>query len=83
MADSLTKWAMRSPPGARRCYYRGFLMADVERKTPEGRAVRALGQEAWRLGQSGIVALVQQRLGDATYDYIAIRVGRKWQYPHA
>jgi len=86
MADTLTKWAMRSPPGSRRCYYSGFLMADRQRRgargnvpTPQALEVDALGLEAWTLYKSGFVTLMQQRHGPGAYDYIAMCVGHTWR----
>jgi hypothetical protein len=83
--QTLTVWAWRTPPGSRKTYYTGHLFADRQQEvrkgvlTPKAKRVHALGNEAWSLYEKGLVTLVQKKIGPMLYDYIAVRVGRRWR----
>jgi hypothetical protein len=79
--ETLTVWAHRTPPGARKCYYTGYLFADRRKGNAAAAEACAIGDEAWALHKAGLVTLVQRRLGDAQYEYIAVRVSHRWRRP--
>lgn len=81
MADELLTQLMRARPGEAVEYWRGFLAFD--RCYDEGREYRArtdpesaagkVAVLAWDLEQKGMVELVQRRLGDMSYVYLAVK----------
>ena len=81
--ETLTVWAHRSPPRARKCYYTGFLFVDRQKGNAAAEEAARVGNEAWALYMQGLVTLVQHRLGDAQYEYIAVRVSHRWKRPYA
>ena len=75
-------WLNRSRPGDRFIYHSGFLMIDrVNHVTVKGgmeftmprEPVDSEGASAWEAMSSGLVRLVQEKLGPGVYDYIAVR----------
>jgi hypothetical protein len=57
----LTAWAMSAQPGEMREYFRGYLPVWPEK-----------AMEAQALFSSGYVELVQKRIGDFAYSYLAV-----------
>lgn len=64
-------------------YYTGFLLADRKKVlalAPDWKIysdnleVQAIQNEAWRLYITGVVTLVQQRLGPGKFAYIAVKL---------
>jgi hypothetical protein len=67
----------RLQPGERLTYYVGYLAED-RAKSPE---VNQIADAAWTAYQRGMVTLVQQKVSDAAYLYMAI--GRNRNYVRA
>lgn len=74
---SFCAWVAQANPGEALEYHRGFLCLD--RGGPETKAAEsyqakldALADQAFDLSERGFVHLVQQRLGDASFRYLAI-----------
>lgn len=61
-------WNMKR--GQRTVYHRGFLAEDRE-KNP---SVCDSANVAWELAQKGVLLLVQRRIGNMDYEYIAQRL---------
>jgi cystathionine beta-lyase/cystathionine gamma-synthase len=64
-AITLRAWAEVAKPGERRIYFTGFLARSS--------GMAALASVAMELQEAGAVHLLQQRLGDEVYAYIAQR----------
>jgi hypothetical protein len=64
----LDAWAKAAKPGEWMIYHRGFLMAD-RADWP----VDQIAKAAWRNYEAGLVLLVQQRVCEMVYDYIAVK----------
>lgn len=92
MNEPLTRWAWRTPPGARRTYHTGSIMRerqqwvggrqwmeDVEQPlTKDAKRIDALAKEAWGLYERGLITLTQRKVGEREWDYVATRVGKTW-----
>lgn len=75
--EAFVAWATSAKPGQRADYYRGYLYADrmqdgTTRKggTSVPTPLR-LANKAWEFYELGIVRLVQKRMGNEDYIYIA------------
>lgn len=65
---------LANPFGSRSIiYHTGLLMADRQSKDPAAPIISAVAGMALSAANRGIVTLVQRRLGEANYEYIAIR----------
>lgn len=76
--NTITDWFHDAKPGDKVCYHEGDLANDMVRKgLPGEREQLASAAEAARyvanLAVSGHVHLVQRRLGDGQFAYIAVR----------
>jgi hypothetical protein len=77
----LCGWLNQAEPGEALEYHRGFLGID---RTPLGRPMSLkdridlidVAERAMRLAEQGIVHLVQRRLGDDTFAYLAVARSR-------
>ena len=67
-AGMLDAWAKGAKPGEWMIYHRGFLMAD-RADWP----VDQIAKAAWRNYEADLVLLVQQRVCEMVYDYIAVK----------
>lgn len=70
-------WLSQAKAGDALIYYRGFLAADTETdfgglSIKQRRALRALGDAAFRAAQQNLVHLVQARLATDRFAYLAI-----------
>lgn len=71
---------LNMPIGTTICYHRGFLAVDrgvgreKKNRTPRECAVDETGAIAWGLYEAGRVVLVQKRVADGDYKYLAQRV---------
>ena len=70
-------WVSQATEGEALVYYRGFLAVDTETEfgglsVKERRALRALGDAAFRAAQQSLVHLVQMRLATDRFAYLAI-----------
>lgn len=70
-------WLSQATEGEALVYYRGFLAVDTETEfgglsVKERRALRALGDAAFRAAQQSLVHLVQMRLATDRFAYLAI-----------
>lgn len=62
------------PRGSRLVYHVGFLTVDRFNEDNKNRAQHdEVADIAWNLHEAGKVALIQRRLGDRLYEYIAVR----------
>ncbi len=74
------EWLASAQPKSRIVYHVGMLMADRQpqgRKSEAEKQARELGEVARAFmdaSEKGRVRLVQRRLGDSQYEYIAVRV---------
>jgi hypothetical protein len=69
-------WVLKSKPGEKISYYRGYIMAPHLQKlspTTDERRVRSLKNRVYHAYENDIVTLVQRRHGDLDYEYIAVR----------
>lgn len=64
-------WVMGAPPGDSVIYHTGYLPWD--RRNPINRRVAEAANAAWWAYEQRLVALVQRRLGDLKFEYIAIK----------
>jgi hypothetical protein len=64
-AITLRAWAEVAKPGERRVYFTGYLA--------RSRGMVSIASAAMELQDAGVVHLLQQRLGDEVYAYIAQR----------
>lgn len=70
-------WFGAAVPGDRIVYHRGFLAVDASpltSKVPdaERRALLRVAERALQLAQDGLVHLVQRRMGDGDFTYLAV-----------
>ena len=77
-SDQLAAWIATSNPGESIVYHNGFLSRDRQRilNDAEGAVIdkiRRVAEMAWMFAGIGQVSLVQRRIGELMYDYIAIR----------
>ncbi len=68
------RWARDARVGERLAYHRGFLAMDTVRDTLDAAALALVARAARGLAASGEVGLVQRRLGDGAYEYLAVRL---------
>ena len=73
-------WTFDALPGQAVEYHRGYLAKDREPSKAmsqfDREKVRDLGEVAdyaWAAAKAGVVRLVQRRLGDMRYSYLAVR----------
>lgn len=67
-------WLDFAEPGERYVYHYGYLARDRDWANSDGRtAIRQLANLAMGAAQTGLVHLVQRRLDDNYYEYIAER----------
>lgn len=74
---TLCAWIAQAAPGERLVYHRGFLGVDTCRglsafPDAERRRLWNLGRAAYRAFASGLVHLVQERVGPDRFAYVAI-----------
>ena len=70
-------WILKSRPGDKISYYRGYIMAPYLQKyspTMDERRVRSLKNRVYHAYDNNVVTLVQRRHGDLDYEYIAVRI---------
>lgn len=61
--------------GDRIVYHTGDLQYDRDEvENPNTGRIRGVARAAWKAYQDGLVALVQKRLGFATFEYIAVKL---------
>lgn len=70
-------WYGSAVPGDRIVYHRGFLAVDASPLTStvpdaERRALLRVAERALQLAQDGLVHLVQRRMGDGDFTYLAV-----------
>jgi hypothetical protein len=70
-------WYGSAVPGDRIVYYRGFLAIDVSPFTfklldADRRTLLRVAERALQLAEDGLVHLVQRRMGEGDFTYIAI-----------
>lgn len=75
---AFTAWVAQALPGERLVYYRGHLGHDRMPTSnihpePVRRQLTALARCAMTLAEDGFVVLIQERLGSASWAYIAVR----------
>ena len=69
-------WINKSRKGDKISYYRGYIMAPHLQKfspTTDERRVGSLKRRVMHAYNSSVVTLVQRKLGDFDYEYIAVR----------
>ena len=69
-------WILKSKPGDKISYYRGYIMAPHLQKlspTMDDRRVRNLKYRVYHAYENGVITLIQKRHGDLDYEYIAVR----------
>ena len=69
-------WILKSKPGDKISYYRGYIMAPYLQKyspTMDERRVKSLKSRVYHAYTHNSVTLVQKRHGDLDYEYIAVR----------
>ncbi len=77
----LCGWLSQAEPGETLEYHRGFLGID---RTPLGQPMSlqdrldliTMAERAMRLAEQGLIHLVQRRLGDDTFSYLAVARSR-------
>ena len=70
-------WILKSRPGDKISYYRGYIMGPYLQKyspTTDERRVRSLKNIVYHAYDNNVVTLVQRRHGDLDYEYIAVRI---------
>lgn len=76
-AATLERWVTTAEAGALIGYYRGWLAHDTAPDSidpaPAIRKLRAVARLLWSEHEAGRVLLVQRRLGDCDYLYVAVR----------
>jgi len=76
-ASEFDKWLARAKRGQSVVYHEGYLYNDRgggnPPQTADQRLADTVGKAAMRASGHGLVALVQRRLGDLKYQYIAQR----------
>jgi hypothetical protein len=77
----LCAWYGAAMPGDRLVYHRGFLAIDVSPLTfklpePDRRVLLRLAERALKMAEAGLVHLVQQRIAEDAFTYIAIARSR-------
>lgn len=80
--NGFVDWLIDAEPGAATAYYRGSLSHDRCESTkvhsPENRRrLIAIAKRALAAEESGSVHLVQRRLGEADFIYIAVRAAQR------
>jgi hypothetical protein len=68
LVTDLESWRSGAAPGDHAEYHRGSLVAD-RLKDP---ACDKIAADAWRLAERGRVCLVQKKIRDGVYSYIAV-----------
>ena len=71
------EWILKSKPGDKISYYRGYIMAPHIQKfspTTDERRVGNLKNRVYHAYDNGVVTLVQRRHGDLDYEYIAVKI---------
>ena len=79
--DTFCAWLGNAMPGDCLEYHRGFLACDRDPDqrtlTPaDRRRVDALADQVREMAAIGLVALIQRRLGEADFSYLAIKARR-------
>jgi hypothetical protein len=79
-ANEFLRWATSARRGSNVVYHRGFLASDCDMSfgaasRHEQQLNRAIRRVAMTLARAGIVELVQRRLGEGLYEYVAQRTG--------
>lgn len=65
-------WIGNATPGDRAVYHRGFLMIDIEEPSRMGFALKKLQKRAHLASRLGLIHLLQRRLADGVFEYIAV-----------
>lgn len=76
-ANALTDWLIDARPGAQAVYHCGHLASDLAPGSrtltqQRRRELAVLAQAAWRLGERGLVDLVQRRVDETACAYLVI-----------
>lgn len=74
--DALADWMRDAPIGASVCYFEGLLMRSRALHDTRSHIPSTLltAQRAWGYHLMGRLALVQKRIGDERYQYLAQKV---------
>ena len=75
-------WILKSRPGDKISYYRGYIMAPYLQKyspTMDERRVRSLKNRVYHAYDNNVVTLVQRRHGDLDYEYIMDYYEEMWE----
>jgi hypothetical protein len=83
--DKFRNWLLLATPGEQVVYHTGHLASERERTREEhGMLITvavdpedAVGWEAWRAYEIGLVELVQRRVDENVCDYIAVKKGKR------
>jgi hypothetical protein len=71
------EWVGGAVPGSWCRYHRGFLMIDTEVGAVRAKAIlRRLRDRVWLAYELGQVLLVQRRVGENTFDYLAVSTSK-------
>lgn len=76
-ANALTDWLIDARPGAHAVYHCGHLASDLAPGSStltqqRRRELAVLAQAAWRLGERGLVHLVQRRIDETACAYLVV-----------
>jgi hypothetical protein len=72
----------QAEPGEALEYHRGFLGVDRTPSLKDRLDLIAMAERAMRLAEQGLIHLVQRRLGDDTFSYLAFAALAVWPLVH-
>ena len=76
-ADEFVNWLGLAGPGEQIVYAKGFLSVAVHKadlnRDPDGPKLEAVQRAAWKAHERRAAHLVQRRLGDNEYEYLAVK----------
>lgn len=78
-SEEFVRWATNAKKNSRVAYFRGYLFRDrvtshsSRKEGPNAAPQFKLANKAWEFYQLGIVKLVQKRIDDEDYIYIAVK----------
>ena len=83
-ADAFAAWVLHGRPGDTCAYHHGLLVVDRDPvlsklSAPARQALTAVADLALAFAEAGRVLLVQQRLGDGVYRYLAVIASQRKQ----
>lgn len=76
--EDLVKWVTHAKRGDKVCYYRGWLMREKLGKLPYMVRTNSVSEDflttdkAWDFYEMGVVELVQKKVSDEDYLYLAV-----------